>query len=366
MANVELRKRSARLIDVARAAGVSRSTVGNVFSRPDLVRLEVRVRVEEAARALGYAGPDPKGSLLRAGRTNAIGVVVADRLGYYFDDPQMRLFMQGTSAVCDEHHASMSLISGFTAEAGVLGVKRALVDGLILHCLDETAQLIELARNRNLPFVVIDFDVGPATSSIRIDDRGGARMAVEHLAGLGHRRFAILSLITREEYRNDPVRYGPIDRDWRDSAHFAVTRERLLGYADGLAAAGIDINAVPIIQSPFKEEEGGRLGAAMLLDGAPDATAIVAMSATLAIAVLNEARRRRIEVPGNLSVVGFDDVPEAAVSDPPLTTVSQPSMKKGRLAAEMLFEGGPPRSEVLPVELIVRGSTAPPPALTSP
>lgn len=366
MADFVPNKRLARLIDVARAAGVSRSTVGNVFSRPDLVRTEMRTRVEEAARRLGYAGPDPKGRLLRAGRTNAIGVVVADRLGYYFDDPQMRLFMQGASAVCDEHRASMSLISGFTAEAGVLGVKRALVDGLILHCLDETAQLVELARNRSLPFVVIDFDVGPATSSIRIDDRGGARMAIEHLARLGHRRFAILSLIIREEYRNDPAHYGPIDRDWRDSAHFAVTRERLLGYADGLAAAGIDIDAVPIIQSPFKEEEGGRLGAAMLLDAAPDATAIVAMSVTLAIAVLNEAGRRRIDVPGDLSVVGFDDVPEAAASDPPLTTVSQPSVEKGRLAAEMLFKGGPPRNVVLPVKLVVRGSTAPPRTLTGP
>jgi DNA-binding LacI/PurR family transcriptional regulator len=252
------------------------------------------------------------------------------------------------------------LISGWTADAGAIGVKRALVDGLILHCLDETARLVELARSRGLPFVAIDFDAGQDVSSIRIDERGGARMAIRHLAGLGHRRFAILSLITREEYRNDLRRFGPIDRDWRETAGFAVTRERLLGYADGLAEAGIEIDSVPIIQSPFKEEEGARLGAAMLLDAAQDATAVVAMSASHALSVLNEARGRGIQVPRELSVIAFDDVPEAAAADPPLTTIGQPSIEKGRLAVRMLLEPGPARSEVLPVELIVRGSTAPP------
>lgn len=355
-----MQKGSARLIDVAKAAGVSRGTAGNVFSRPELVRPEVRARVEEAARMLGYVGPDPKGRLLRAGRTNAIGVVTADRLGYFFEDPYVRLFMQGAAAVCDEHQASISLISGFTAEEGALGVRRALVDGLILHCLDETAHLVDLARNRGLPFVVIDFEVGADVSSIRVDDRGGARMAIEYLAGLGHRRFAILSLIIREEYRNDPTHFGPVDRDWRQTATFAVTRERLLGYADGLAASGIDVDDVPIIQSPFKEEEGGGAGAAMLFDAAPDATAIVTMSVPHALAVLNEARRRNIAVPGDVSVVAFDDVPEAAAADPPLTTIGQPSIEKGRRAAEILFETGPPRIEVLPVRLVVRESTAPP------
>lgn len=360
MAQGRRRSQATRLVDVAKAAGVSRGTAGNVFSRPELVRAEVRARVEEAAKALGYAGPDPIGRLLRAGRTNAIGVVVADRLGYYFDDPQMRLFMHGVSAVCDEKRATVSLISGFTAEASAIGVKRALVDGLILHCLDETAQLIDLARSRKLPFVVIDFEVGPDVSSIRIDDRGGARMAINYLAGLGHRRFAILSLITREEYRNDPARYGPIDRDWRETARFAVTRERLLGYADGLADAGIDIDDVPIIQSPFKEEEGGRLAAAMLLDAAPDVTAIVTMGVTHALAVLNEARRRGIRIPQDVSVIGFDDVPEAAASSPPLTTIGQPSIEKGKRAAATLFEAGPPTQVLLPVDLVIRKSTAPP------
>ena len=98
----------------------------------------------------------------------------------------------------------------------------------------------------------------------------------------------------------------------------------------------------------------------MLLDNAPEATAVIALGDTQELAVLSEARRRGIIVPRDLSVVGFDDPPEAARTDPPLTTIVQPTIEKGRVAARILFEGGPPRQVVLPVKLVVRSSTAPP------
>jgi DNA-binding LacI/PurR family transcriptional regulator len=98
----------------------------------------------------------------------------------------------------------------------------------------------------------------------------------------------------------------------------------------------------------------------MLLDNAPDVTAVLAMADPQALGVLSEARQRGIDVPRDLSVVGFDDLPEAAFADPPLTTIATPTIEKGRAAASILFEGGPPRQVVLPVELVVRASTAPP------
>jgi DNA-binding LacI/PurR family transcriptional regulator len=103
--------KAVRLSDVAKAAGVSQGTASNVFSRPELVRPAVREKVEEAARQLGFAGPDPRGRLLRAGKVNAIGVVVSQKLKDFFDDPYNREFMAGITDVCDARGAGVSMIS---------------------------------------------------------------------------------------------------------------------------------------------------------------------------------------------------------------------------------------------------------------
>ena len=102
-----------------------------------------------------------------------------------------------------------------------------------------------------------------------------------------------------------------------------------------------------------------------MLDAAPDATAILSMSVMQAIAIINEARQRRLSVPRDLSVVGYNDIPDAEHSDPPLTTVDALGVQKGRTAARIVFEGGPPRHEILKPRLIIRASTGPAPvALT--
>ena len=348
--------KSVKLADVARAAGVSQGTASNVFSRPQLVRQEVRERVEECAKQLGYGGPDPKGRLLRAGKVNAIGVVVMDKLSYFFNDPYNREFMAGLAAVCDEHGAGVSLVSAVDQASAAWNIGSAVVDGFIVQCIEDGDRLIELARRRNLPFVAVDIDAGPNASSIWTDDQGGARQAAEHLIGLGHRRFGILSL----EIVGDG-QTGPVDRARRlSSRSYGGTRNRLRGYEEAFAAAGIDIEDVPIIES-LNDRKGAAAGAAALFEAAPGMTAVLAMSDVLGLAVLDEARSRGVAVPGDLSVVGFDDVPEAARAEPPLTTIAQPIAEKGRRAAKLILEGGPPRNEVLPVKLVVRGTTAPPP-----
>jgi DNA-binding LacI/PurR family transcriptional regulator len=110
--------------------------------------------------------------------------------------------------------------------------------------------------------------------------------------------------------------------------------------------------------SPFVEE-----GARTLLDRCPDATAILAMSDRQAIEILAEAKRRNINVPKDLSVVGFDDAENAVFADPPLTTIAQPTVEKGRIAARILFQGAPPSQVILPTQLVVRASTASPRAM---
>lgn len=173
-----------------------------------------------------------------------------------------------------------------------------------------------------------------------------AREAAGHLRGLGHERVAVLSFAeTAEEAGEFP---------------FDVTRERLAGYRDGLGDAHVDVR----ICRPNLPETG-RAATLELLAAAEPPTAVLAMSDALALGALQAARERGVEVPGGLSVVGFDDSPAAAMATPGLTTVRQPQERKGRLAAEALLaamEGAEAASTptILPTELVERGSTGPP------
>jgi len=352
--------RPTRLSDVAKAAGVSLATASKAFSQPDRVRLETRQRIAEAASQLGYAGPDPKGRLLMGGKVHAVGVVTANPLGFFFYDPFNRDFMIGFTEVCAAAGAGVALISAQADEVGGWGVGSAVVDGFVLIALADPTGPVELAKRRRLPFVTVDFEVGPEASSLRVDDRGGARMAVEHLLSLGHRRFAILSILLSDESRTaDLSQHVLVDRERRLAATIPVTRERLLGYADGLAAAGISIDDVPIVEVQ-KGWQGAAVATSLLLDMAPEATAVLAMADIIALGFLEEARRRGIKVPQDISVVGFDGTPDGATSEPPLTSIEQPGKEKGRRAAELILKSGERHHDVLPVRLLVRGSTAPP------
>ena len=150
--------RPVRLADIAKAAGVSHGTASNVFARPEIVREEVRERVKAAAEAMGYAGPDPKGRLLRAGKVNAIGVATDEPLSYFFDDPFARVMMASISQACDATGAGISLVSAANNEQLAWNIQSALVDGFIVFCIEGSSRLVELARERKLPFVALDLD----------------------------------------------------------------------------------------------------------------------------------------------------------------------------------------------------------------
>ena len=144
---------SVKLSDVAKAAGVSQGTASNVFSRPEIVRAEVREHVHATARAMGYGGPDPKGRLLRAGKVNAIGVATAEPLAYFFDDPFARELLRGISEACDKVGAGIALVSARRDERLAWNIQSALVDGFVLLCIENGEHLVQLTRDRTLPFV---------------------------------------------------------------------------------------------------------------------------------------------------------------------------------------------------------------------
>ena len=345
--------KSPTLSDVGKAAGVSRGTVSNVFNHPELVRSGVRERVMSAAQQLAYDGPDPRGRVLRGGKFNAIGFLPPGDypISAMIKSPYLRQLLLGVSLACDEAGATLSLVNG-TSDTRTTTIRNALVDGFILgHSAD--IDLITSAQRRRVPFVILESEAGADINSIRIDGRSGALMAVRHLVSLGHRRFAILSI--RRSF-GPPIVHIPGRDEHMVSAGFQLDHERLDGFAQGLAEVDLSIDDVAIIETIPGDPSAG----AVVFDRVPEATAILTMSDWQAMTVLEEAVQRGITVPDDVSVVGFDGTAKSASTVPPLTTVAQDIVAKGRLAAQMVIADGPPEQVVLPVQLVVRGSTARP------
>ncbi len=351
-------KEVVRLSDVAKAAGVSQGTASNVFNRPDIVRKEVRERVEAAARTLGYAGPDPKGRLLRAGKVNAIGVATAEPLSYFFEDPFARVLMAGIAGACDIQGAGISLVSAANEEKLAWNIQSAIVDGFVLFCVEGGNRLVELTRERKLPFVALGLEhEDNSISMVGIDDRAGAATIAGHVADLGHRRLAILSLQLIDGHT------GPVTDAEIASAIYHNSRYRIEGYRAALAERGIAAARVPVYET---ENDRASVEAALeALFALPEPpTALLCMSDRIALFALEWLAARGIPVPGAVSVAGFDGVPEGLLSDPPLTTVAQPIEEIGRMAVQTIFEHtGEARHLRLDVALTIRGSTAPPPSV---
>lgn len=350
-------EKGARLVDVAERAGVSKATASNVFNRPDLVRPEVRDRVRAAAAEIGYAGPDPMGRLLSAGKVNAIGVATGESLSYFFEDPFSRALMMGITEACEARGIGISLISAASEDALAWSIRSAVVDGLVLFCVEDADRLIAAARERRLPFVTLSFgDADEEVSVVGVDDFAGARLAAEHLTGLGHRRFAVLSMELGPEHA------GRVTMDAVRTADYATSRIRIEGYFAALSAVGIDTAAVPIFETTSDTATiDAALEALFALPEPP--TALLAESDRIAMQTLRWLKARGIAVPARVSVVGFDGVPEGAATEPPLTTIAQPAVEMGRRAVAVLADrGGSVTRETLPFALVRRASTSPPPA----
>jgi len=347
---------SVRLSDVAKAAGVSQGTASNVFSRPDLVREEVRQRVRATAKELGYAGPDPKGRLLRAGKVNAVGVATAEPLSYFFEDEFARVLMQGMSEACDAAGAGLALVSAKNDERLAWNIQSALVDGFVLLCIEGGERLVDLTRERQLPFVALALGrPDESVSAVGVDDYEGARLAAEHIAGLGHRRVGILGL------ELDDQQEGPATLDRIEAATFSTTRDRAHAYFDVFEKLGVSRDTIPIYETRSTRDSVHH-GLEYIFAAGERPTAILAMSDRVAMFALDWLRERGLRVPDDISIIGFDGVPEAALSKPPLTTIEQPIAEIGRRAVERILSGDTTvKRQTLPVKLVIRGSTASPP-----
>jgi DNA-binding LacI/PurR family transcriptional regulator len=352
--------RRATLKEVAAEVGVSAATVSNAYNRPDQLSPELRERVFAAAKKLGYAGPDPVARGLRRGRSGAVGVVYADPLSYAFADPAAVMFLEGVSQAAEEARLGLLLVPAPLREGRNPGtVAEAAVDGFVIYCLAEDDPLVDLALERRLPLVLVEQPPREGVPSVETDDVAGARAAAEHLLGLGHERLGVVSF---ELGRDASGSLANLER--QREATYRPSRLRLEGYRAAVEDAGLSWEVVPVYEATENTPEQGRKAAEVLLSLEERPTAILSLSDQLALGVFKAARKMGLSIPGDLSVVGFDDVPEASRTDPPLTTVYQPHVEKGLTAGRMLVAqlgGEEPRSQgPLPTRLVVRGSTAPP------
>ena len=352
---------------VAQELGVSPMTVSNAYSRPERVSESLRERVFETAERLGYAGPDPVARSLRRQKTNLAGVLYSNPLSYAFDDAAQVLFLKGVATATEEAGMGLVLVPGSVGSSPkehASAVMDAAVDGFIVYSMGDDDPLIEAALRRRLPTVIADQPLLERVPFVGIDDDSAAREVARHLVDLGHERFGVVSFaIAAAE-----CALGIADASRQRSATFRVTRARLAGYEAVLEAAGLPWKEVPVYECFGSSKALGREAADALLSRDPSLTAILALSDQLALGVIEAVEKRGLSVPEDLSVAGFDNVPEAAASTPSLTTVHQDHVKKGELAGRLLVaqfrEEETEDKGFLPARLIVRGSTGRPSGAT--
>lgn len=332
--------------DVASAAGVSRTTVSFVLNgRTDVkIPVETRNRVLAAAEHLGYH-PHAPARQLAGGRSNILALVLRQTPEQVAGDAILAETLRGFAAAARSggFRVMVEPLPPSGPESTYASLLRAQhADGLVISGprIDDPS-LRELVRD-GFPIVLQGTLADVDVASVDVDNVAGARRAVEHLVSIGHRRIACIT--------NAPLVY-------------TAARDRLDGYLDALRSAGIDADPALIAEAGFDAPSGhaamNRLLAGPAFDAVFVASDVVALGA---IGALREVGRR---VPDDVSVVGFDDIPLAAYFDPPLTTVRLPAFELGQAAGRALLERiagkAVPARTLLPTELILRASTAPPP-----
>jgi LacI family repressor for deo operon, udp, cdd, tsx, nupC, and nupG len=332
--------------DVARIAGVSIATVSRAVNEPDRVRQETRRRVEDAIRQTGYA-PNALARSFRRGRTQVIMVVLPS-----VGDPFFTGVMEGIRTVAAREDYSLLINetqrNTLTAdEIGAMVVSRQ-ADGIILLASLSPfgTRVLSAESQRALPMVIGCETIAPELSEIpgiHIDNVAAAREATAYLQGLGHRRIAFM--------------YGEHET--------LLTADREAGYRQAMDAAGLPVEPGWLVEGKLSID--GAISATQRLLGLPERpTAVFCANDEMAMGCLHALKGAGLAVPRDLSVVGFDDTRYARITDPPLTTVRQPTRRIGeRVMERLLQEIGSERSaqtgvEILPHELVIRASAAAP------
>ncbi|MGI9861446.1 LacI family DNA-binding transcriptional regulator [Moorella naiadis] len=324
---------------IAEQAGVSVATVSRALSRPEMVRPATREKILALVEDLGYK-PNPLARGLVTGRTGQIALVVPT-----LNNPFFAQLVEGCQKFLIPRGYNLIIFSSQEYREKELAILRNLdqrrLDGLILSGSgffpDDYHPILAQIR---MPAVLIEHlaDVNQL-SSVYIDDYAGTIMAVQHLVNNGHRQLGVIA----------------------GSPHMLTTSRRLKAVKNVLREADLPFAGRQIVYGDYSSLESGSDGLQALLKSPHPPTAVFAFNDILAIGALKAARELGLKIPGDLAVIGFDDIPMAAYCNPPLSTIRSPSLELGQQAARLLLEQlsrekAPVKKVLLPVELVLRGS----------
>jgi LacI family transcriptional regulator len=325
------------IMDVAQEAGVSYATVSRVVNNKGYIKPETRERVMRAVTRLGYV-VNQQARSLASGRSQVVGLLVPGLETAYIGEIIRGIDEELVSASYDlmlyTAHRRRTRESAYVAT-----LTQGTADGLLLVLPRDPGAYIETLRRRGFPYVLIDHqgidNAGPAVGAT---NRQGGYDATRHLIELGHRRIGFIT--------------GSLD--------LGCSNDRFAGYHAALAEFGLPADPLLVREGDFLQPAGFRC-ARELLELPQPPSAIFASNDVMAFGVMEAARVRGLRIPEDISIVGFDDIPQALHVHPPLTTIRQPLEQMGRLAARMLLQQIDERQQLaqridLPTELVVRES----------
>jgi Transcriptional regulators len=305
--------------------------------------------------------PNPVARTLTTKRLGALGLLLPQPVTEALCNPHVVEIIRGIGELCDERELSLTMLPPIRGRV-IEAARRAFVDGLITIGVGPGHEVVELLHNRRIPFVTIDGAETDATVNVGVDDEAAARSLMGHILGLGHKRVVVLEL------KPDTIKL-PEER-------FSLVRDRrIAGFRSACADAGLSFHSISLVPVESSTEGGEAAVSAILASRRPEErpTAIIAMADAVALGAYEACRRSGLRIPEDMSVAGFDDIPQAARALPPLTTVHQPGREKGSAAAALvveLLEGVDAEHRRtmhrrLETQLMVRLSTAAPRALAA-
>ncbi len=327
------------LEDIARMSGVSRSTVSRVINGDPKVNQRTRKKVEQIIQEINFQ-PNMAARGLAAGHTRVIGLVIPVGVSFIFTDPYFPLLIQGVSAACIAHEYSVMLwLAEPKYERKTIGqiLYGGLIDGVVVSALALDDPLVDRLFESNRPFITVGrHPTNEKISYVDVDNRSGAYLGVSYAFRAGHKKVALIG--------------GPLNT--------ISGLDRHQGYLDALHERGLSLQPELVAEGDYSDSSGYQ-AMKRLLPQRPDAVFVA--SDAMAFAAMRAIQEAGLSIPQDIAVVGFDDIPPSATSNPPLTTVRQPILGTGKMAAEMLIEmiahpNPQPRRVVLPTELVVRAS----------
>ncbi|MFV9507105.1 MAG: LacI family DNA-binding transcriptional regulator [Oscillochloridaceae bacterium umkhey_bin13] len=332
------------IAEIARLARVSPATVSKVLNNRPYVSSATRARIEQVIAETGFV-PSQWARLLSQRRSHILGLVIPYTSDQLFADPHLLEVMRGIEAAANEHEYNLLLSTARApveaASAATRLLRSDVIDGaVVVETLDLRAFAATLGT-QPAPWVVIGYAPSHEVPAVHADDYGGALAAMRYLIEHGHRRIGVIGSSPR-----------PYALD-----------ERMRGLRDALSEAGLTLDEALLATGDFSIDSGAQAGHNLLERPNPP-TAIFALNDRMAIGVVRAAHTRGLGVPNDLSVIGFDDIPPAAMLTPPLTTVRQSGYQLGLTAATLLFElldgASAATTTIIPTELIIRGSVGAP------